>query len=448
MRNLLTGILLLLLTILFGTKAKAQRVHVGQQIPDISFSQLVNYEGDSLSLRSLKGRAVMIEIWGTGCTSCVADLAHIDELRKQFGKDLFILLANKVSADSTERFFAGHPFIKRPDVPMLSADSLLAKYFPYITIPVIIMIDKAGMVKAITFGQYATTDKLQSLIAGKPLDLPLKADIDNFDDEQPVLAQANGYFREQMRYSSSFFSEIQGQLSQHVGRLPGSQYPYHIFLNAFSILRLYRFAYEEGSKHQLMAANNLELHLRDTAVYDYVRKDNSRENEEWFNKYDYCYDLWVPPSQAKRVYKIMQRELHNYFGFEAVLKRKTVECLVLKRTTTKDLIKSKGGESRRLLNKKPHKRQLYFRNEPFQDFKYVLRTLLEAQHFKTPFVDDTGYSGNIDIGLPSSLVKGSKFFKGFDMSVLESALEKYGLTLVKEQHVADVLVIRDPSLPK
>jgi peroxiredoxin len=54
---------------------------VGEQAPDFSLQGL---DGKEVSLKSLRGRIVVLHFWATYWESCYADMGHLDKLHREF----------------------------------------------------------------------------------------------------------------------------------------------------------------------------------------------------------------------------------------------------------------------------------------------------------------------------------------------------------------------------
>ncbi len=85
--------------------APARGSQIGNLAPDF---QLVNLDGQSVSLRDFRGRPVLVNFWATWCPPCRAEMPFIQEVfadRKWAGKGLVILAVDIGESSSTVREF-------------------------------------------------------------------------------------------------------------------------------------------------------------------------------------------------------------------------------------------------------------------------------------------------------------------------------------------------------
>jgi len=93
-RNLLIGIIVLLAIItgafLFGSSQE------GSQAENKFFDlNLVNYEGNSISLEEFKGRPLVINSWAVWCPFCRKELSDFAELQKEFGDSIVVIAVDR-----------------------------------------------------------------------------------------------------------------------------------------------------------------------------------------------------------------------------------------------------------------------------------------------------------------------------------------------------------------
>lgn len=409
----------------------------GQKMPDVVLNNVFNYSKDSIKLSDLRGKLVIIDFWGTGCSGCIESFPDMEQLQRDFGDSIQIVMVNNQSEDSTKRFFRLHPKIKIPNLPFATGDTILSRYFPHYTVPEHVWIDKDGIIRAITYSKNSTVQNIQEVLNGERISLHIKRDVYSFNREVPIIAQNTEPYLSKMKYSSSLLSAIDGIGGSTSLRENGSDYPYHIQYNDLSARLLFVNAFQENGKYNFWGAkNSVILEVKDKLRFE-VPTDPQQYNY-WQTHYSYCYDLWVPPDQATRIYDIMKRDLENYFNAYGKIEKRKVECLVLVRTTKKDLLYSKGGKSEFIANKAPYNSEIYYRNWDFNDIVSTIHMILDQLQLSTPFINATGYKGKVDMIIPYD----NGFIK-YNLQQLRNSLQKYGLDLKKEKRKTNVLVIRD-----
>src|SRR5258705_3241888 len=97
----------------------SQELTIGDVCPDVRLVNYANNKIKSFTLSDFKSKLIIIDFWGTGCTSCIKAFPKIDSLQKKFQDKIQFILVNKESADSTRGFFLKRKKIKDPDVPMV-----------------------------------------------------------------------------------------------------------------------------------------------------------------------------------------------------------------------------------------------------------------------------------------------------------------------------------------
>ncbi|MES2279041.1 MAG: TlpA disulfide reductase family protein [Bacteroidota bacterium] len=121
-----------------------------QAAPDFTATDL---QGKTIRLANLKGKIVVVNIWGIGCGPCIAEMPRLNQLVKQYGsrKDLVFLA---ISADKTadlHRFFKTKHF----DYMVVNGVSNLSEKFNTNALPVHIVIGKQGEIISRSIGARA-----------------------------------------------------------------------------------------------------------------------------------------------------------------------------------------------------------------------------------------------------------------------------------------------------
>ena len=116
------------------------RSHKGSALPE---AQLKDPAGKELNLASLKGKPLMINLWATWCTPCVAELPQLDAIAGAH-PELKLLTVNQ-DMDKLDKVA---PFLKAHGVtrlePWLNPDNSLTFQFGAETLPATIFYDADG----------------------------------------------------------------------------------------------------------------------------------------------------------------------------------------------------------------------------------------------------------------------------------------------------------------
>src|SRR6516164_9580835 len=145
-------------------------VAAGKLAPDFALKDL---KGDEISLASLRGKVVFLNIWATWCAPCREEMPSIESLYKDFkaNKD-FVVLAVSQDTDGT----AVRPFIEKNHLQftvLLDPRNEVGEHYDVNGIPETFIIGRDGRIVAHHVGPYDWSNAdvregLQELIKSKP----------------------------------------------------------------------------------------------------------------------------------------------------------------------------------------------------------------------------------------------------------------------------------------
>lgn len=70
-----------------------------EALPDVSF---VDGEGESVNLKDLRGKTVLLNLWATWCAPCREEMPALDRLQKELGSDKFEVVALAIDKNGIE----------------------------------------------------------------------------------------------------------------------------------------------------------------------------------------------------------------------------------------------------------------------------------------------------------------------------------------------------------
>jgi peroxiredoxin len=144
---------------------------IGKQVPDYTFNNVLNSPQRKISLRSLKGKIVILEFWATWCGPCIPAMKNLDILQKEFKDALEVITISTESEERLERF------IKSSNTSLrIASDTSHTLNFRYNVIPHSIIIDREGIVRAITSPGNINAGVLNNLISNNEISLNVKDD--------------------------------------------------------------------------------------------------------------------------------------------------------------------------------------------------------------------------------------------------------------------------------
>lgn len=423
---------LLAVLIYFGHIGLTQRLYIGDKLPAIELTNVINYPSPSLSLNSLNNRLIILDFWGTGCLSCIEAFPKLDSLQKEYGDKIQIIAINKESRDSTLKFFARFKKIKMPSIPFVSGDSVLTKLFPHNFVPHHVWIDSVKTVRFITYGWNANAKNIRNYLEGINFSLAESPYKENYVIENPIIKE----LQDQTASFSLITHYVPGVsvLNRVTSSVEEYSQPNRLTKNSSSILQLFVDAFSEGGKLNFSAKNSVILKNIDLRDIDYPTADASID--DWLENNSYNYDLLVPPSNWQNLYKFMQQDLARYFGIDAKVIHQEIWCWELIRTSKMDKIKTEGRKSKYIHHGISRDSIWYAHNLSMNEFTSRLQALLVLRGFPFPLVDNTGYKSNVDIGLDFNLAR------KIDLAYLKKELLKYDLSIVPKKRKLPTLVLQ------
>jgi uncharacterized protein (TIGR03435 family) len=159
---------ILLLTIIISFLSCSQEnsvAEIGKKVPDYTFGEILNNEKKPFSLKK-QNKPVIIEFWATWCSPCIPAMKKLENFQKKFDNDIEIITVSTDSRKNLNRYIENTQTSLR-----VAFDTTHLKIFNYKYIPHAILIDKSGIIQAITTPDKITEETINDLIKGKPIKL-------------------------------------------------------------------------------------------------------------------------------------------------------------------------------------------------------------------------------------------------------------------------------------
>lgn len=391
----------LLVSTAIWVTSNGQALTVGDKLPTIALPNCIipastTNAVKTLSTQSFDQKAIILDFWATWCGPCIASMSKYEGFQKKYGDQLQIIGVTHEKVKRIQSFVRNRPvgFVLAVDTA-----SALRAYFDYRTIPHVVLIDKSGVIKAITNSDNVTDDVIRELIAGHDLSLPLKKDRLDFNLEEYFNASAS------TRESFNLQAGVQGVGSMSkVGQDNFTKR--RLSMINFTIDGLYRMAY-----HVSYFRTVIEL---DPKTIEYSDIKNR-----------YCLDVIVPKA-GDDIYAYMQQQLPKHFDIKAHWEKRKVPVMVVKRNASPMTFEPSAeqneyyGASGNHINGTGIK--ISALAEYFESFGI----------FNMPVIDETNTPGRYNIQLEWQPEK-----KGDIVEVFRKA----GFELVKEEREMDMLVL-------
>ncbi len=123
---------------------KYGHLFAGKPAPNITFTDKA---GKQLSLASFRGQTLLVDIWGTWCAPCIAEMPYLKALQKEYGgrKDVRIMsIACDKKAEKWKGYLAKHPTTWHQYLITEQGNKMLDDVYFCEGIPRFIIIDKQG----------------------------------------------------------------------------------------------------------------------------------------------------------------------------------------------------------------------------------------------------------------------------------------------------------------
>ncbi|MHB8207638.1 TlpA family protein disulfide reductase [Mucilaginibacter sp.] len=413
--------LFIIILMIFTTRSKADGIKIGQKVPNILIEQIIHFQHRSAKLSDFRGKFLLLDFWFTSCGSCIEEMPKLQALQQKFPDKFKVLMVTYQNKEKVEKFFRESKTVNGITLTSVVADSILNLLFPHVTDPHEVWIDDKGIVQAITETQSVTEENLLKFINHQALDLPLKVDAPDkaaLRTYKPVILYNYDKYKSGMLYYS-YLGEGRDDVAGLQGTDELDSSHKRIRSTNCSMVDLYKLAY---GKIEGFPNSRVFCLFGDTAKYHPF-------NIEHDKNYLFCYDIVLKDTSKTRIYSCMLDDLNRYFGIKSSLVKRPISCLVIKKVSLDDKLKSKGGKADdiRIGNK------YQFYNMTFTTIIQNYVDLLPmSPSLQKPILDETGYTGTVDVNFDLS-----------DFAALKKSLALYGLDLVEGERQIDIIVLKD-----
>jgi thiol-disulfide isomerase/thioredoxin len=127
--------------LLFAGKYMA---HPQGMAPDFTLKVLDN-QGKTLQLSSLRGKAVLINLWATWCEPCKVEMPWLVELQKKYGPQGFQILG-VAQDDSSEETILDFSRKMGLNYPILQGNNKISELYPSEGLPLSVYVDRSGKI--------------------------------------------------------------------------------------------------------------------------------------------------------------------------------------------------------------------------------------------------------------------------------------------------------------
>ena len=118
----------------------------GSPAPDFTLPVLEGANSKTLQLSSLKGKAVLVNLWATWCEPCKVELPWLVELQKKYGDQGFVILGVTSKDESSDETILAFAHKMKMNYPILRGNSHVDDLYPAQGLPLSVYIDRSGRV--------------------------------------------------------------------------------------------------------------------------------------------------------------------------------------------------------------------------------------------------------------------------------------------------------------
>lgn len=413
---------------------------IGKRLPDSIWNvplTTLDRSGamQTLRLRDVRGRVILLDFLSTGCLSCIAALPKLDGLQQVFSNSLAVLPITSEKIERLSRFKRDNKYTKGLTLPIIVEDSLLNNYFPHQYISHVVWIDTAGVVRATTGTNQVTERTIKEFMSGEPLNWPMKTENTSFFGEPLIVSNPKASElpnnRNRLIYYSAVTEYTEGAGTYHTSAKDSLMGVDRVSYRNRSILDLFRIAV--GGKF----SNNVILEVSDPSRYTVTKRGIGIQTmEEWQQQNAMCYEATFPltmPRDKRNEY--MLADLNRFLNLNGRLEKRDTTCLVLIRGLDSVDIRYQGDAIGRV-------NSTGLDTAVWELKGYSLQSLVSALNAEDRFplfIDETNYKSPVDIRLKVTDLR--------DIKSLQAALKPYGLELKEKRRKIEFFVLTELYSP-
>jgi cytochrome c biogenesis protein CcmG/thiol:disulfide interchange protein DsbE len=145
-------------------KSQQQSLTPGSQVSSFNFT---SFDGNSVSLASLKGKTVLVNFWASWCTTCIDEAASLQTAWQQVSPDQQVVFIGVDYADTEP---AAKTFLQKYGITYSNGPdlrSVLSQQFHITGVPETYLIDGNGSVIAVKIGPFESVDEIITFLNQK-----------------------------------------------------------------------------------------------------------------------------------------------------------------------------------------------------------------------------------------------------------------------------------------
>jgi thiol-disulfide isomerase/thioredoxin len=339
------GFLFLIWGVCLGSlSVRAQEVkglQIGEQVPSITFEQILGADGKSYAIGDFKGKVVLLDFWSTTCGSCIANMAHIFDLKESLKDSLVVLPVNGESRERIQKVWANNPNLKKLPLFTLYGDTVLKKLFPHQLFPHLVWIDREGRYVGATEAEYANEEHVRNIYQGNKTAWAAKNDQDIFDPQQVSL---HAYLKvDTSRYFLPYLAGVRTQ-SRIVTEADSSIRYYAVNTNMVSQYAI--GTYFEGLAFE---PKRRVIDIPNIKAFEYHKAYGYQA--DWVAQYGYSYERYFPKgTRIDQIHQQLLKDHNKHFGLVGKIEAMPTAVLELRKTDRASTVLVEAAKGIKLSN--------------------------------------------------------------------------------------------------
>lgn len=397
---------------------QSKSLQPGDPVPDLEFAHMMNFKYEKAKLSDFKGDLIILDMWATWCTACIANIPRMDSFKQKFGNKIDIILLNTIGTGDDEKKVASFltkfnsRYQNKLDLPLAVLDSVTEVLFPHTSLPHYVWINRDRKVVAISSSEEVNEYNINAVLAGTEIKIKPKRDAIGFDATKPLFTSDNLSLGYQVTYQSTFSGPIEGI---GVGT----------FREDVSRYLVKRITFRNQPKTQLLKyAFNVKLKDNRTRV---IGPDSLGLNPGDHSENTLCYEQIGEPRSIDALKNRMRTDLENYLGYTGRYDTTDVKCYEIIDRPSSHMIKSLSKSKEPDENLNDDTRPKYIQNITLERFIEDLNDILPL-----PILNGSANKNPISLSLPEKLT---------DIKSMAKSLNAVGLDIVEKHERMQVFTI-------
>lgn len=429
MKNIITTVILVW-TIGANGQYIGKNLNIGDNMPIFYISKMLNSSIKLKNTAYYKDKLLIIDFWGTGCSSCIEALPRMELLQKKFGDKIAIMPVTSERESEVMNFLKNNRYTKHLNLPIVVEDLKFKNYFNYKYVSHEVWIYK-GKVIGITDLEYVDEQNIIRVLEGQRVSWPVKNDFYTFDPNRPlfkinekqvdVQSTAISYaaisdFRE--KYSSSFLPGIwqicRDSITKTIRFYVINQSVFSIYMTNWSRVNNRR---KKNTPSNMILPNQVLWEVGDRSKYIYEKEWGYRQ--DWIRKNGICFEsMYADTGQTdSTVFMSVIADLNRLLGLNVRWEKHVEKVLVLERNGA-------SLKPSRMIN------QAGYRKCKISELVYMLN-----QKRSNPYVFNEVGEDDPEVLLNVGLLD--------DISSINHMLKNYGFNFKKEDREVDKIVFSE-----